>query len=55
MLTSRIQRNSGHSALDRAALDMLTRAQPLPKPPAEIVAEPIDLVVPVELLAGRRG
>lgn len=55
MLTSRIQRDSGHSALDRAALDMLMHAQPLPKPPAEIVAEPTDLVVPVEFFAGRRG
>jgi protein TonB len=55
VLTARVERSSGHPALDRAALDMLTRAQPLPRPPAEILAEPIELVVPVEFFVGRRG
>lgn len=55
VLTARVERSSGHPALDRAALDMLTRAQPLPRPPAEVLAEPIELVVPVEFFVGRRG
>jgi protein TonB len=39
----------------RAALDMLTRAQPLPRPPAEVEGDRIELVVPVEFFIGRRG
>lgn len=55
VLTSRIDRSSGAPVLDRAALDMLTRAQPLPEPPAEVEGESIELVVPVEFFTGRNG
>jgi protein TonB len=55
VLSSRLERSSGNAALDRAALDMLTRAQPLPRPPAEVVGDRIELVVPVEFFIGRRG
>lgn len=55
VLSSRIERSSGHPALDRAALDMLTRAQPLPTPPAEVAGAQIELVVPVEFFVRGRG
>lgn len=48
MVTGRSVKNSaGHDILDRAALEMLERAQPLPLPPPEIEGDPIQLVVPV--------
>ncbi|WAC58318.1 energy transducer TonB family protein [Brevundimonas sp. SL130] len=53
VLTSRIERGSGQASLDRAALDMLTRAQPLPGPPAEVAGDRIELVVPVEFFFGK--
>lgn len=55
VLSSRLERSSGNAALDRAALDMLTRAQPLPRPPAEVTGDRFELVVPVEFFIGRRG
>jgi protein TonB len=55
VLTARIDRSSGAPVLDHAALDMLTRAQPLPRPPAEVEGERIELVVPVEFFVGRNG
>lgn len=55
VLSSRIERSSGHPALDRAALDMLARAQPLPTPPAEVAGAQIELVVPVEFFVRGRG
>ena len=55
VLSSQLERSSGNAALDRAALDMLTRAQPLPRPPAEVTGDRIELVVPVEFFIGRRG
>jgi len=44
--SSRIIRSSGSATLDKEALDMLRRAQPLPSPPTE-VAVPVHLVLPV--------
>lgn len=55
VLTARLERSSGAPILDRAALDMLTRAQPLPRPPAEVEGDRIELVVPVEFFVGRNG
>lgn len=48
VLTARLERSSGHAALDREALALLQRAQPLPAPPAETLGERIILTVPVE-------
>lgn len=44
----RIERTSGHSLLDRAALAMAERAQPLPKIPDVMERETLILVVPIE-------
>ncbi len=54
VLSAKMERGSGHGALDREALALLHRAQPLPKPPAEVVGDPVSLVVPVEFFIGRR-
>lgn len=44
----RIERGSGIPALDREALQLLGRAQPLPAPPDEVVGDPLELTVPIE-------
>ena len=43
-----LERSAGHAALDREALALLQRAQPLPAPPPETPGERITLTVPVE-------
>lgn len=44
---ARIVRSTGSSTLDRATLDLIARAQPLPAPPAEIRGTQISIVVPI--------
>ena len=44
---ARIVRSSGSSALDRATLALIERAQPLPPPPPEIAGAQIAIVVPI--------
>ncbi|MFP1133309.1 TonB family protein [Asticcacaulis sp. W401b] len=48
VLSSSVSRSSGSGALDRAALDTLKRASPLPKPPADIPGNPIELAFDIE-------
>ncbi len=48
VLSSKLERSSGHPALDREALALLQRAQPLPAPPPETRGERITLTVPVD-------
>jgi protein TonB len=50
VLSVRIERSSGHRALDQEALALPKRAQPLPKPPEDVKGETIELVVPVEFV-----
>ena len=53
VLSSRLERSSGFPALDSEAVSLPKRSQPLPKPPAEVPGETIEMVVPVEFfLAG---
>lgn len=47
VLAPTVDTSSGHASLDAAALDMLTRAQPLPAPPPEIAGAVVQLTVPV--------
>lgn len=54
VLSSRIERSSGHASLDEEALDLLQRAQPLPAFTADMVEETIDVVVPIEFFLRRR-
>jgi protein TonB len=44
----RIEKSSGHAALDGEALAALRRAAPLPRPPLEVAGEWLDLIVPVD-------
>lgn len=48
VLSSRLERSSGHSLLDQEALALLKRAQPLPKPPESVPGDTIELVFQVE-------
>lgn len=48
VLSAKIAKSSGHPALDQAALDMVRAAQPLPRPPADITGEQIEITVPAE-------
>lgn len=48
LVSSRLERSCGHSALDREAVALPSRAQPLPPPPADRAGEVIELIVPVE-------
>lgn len=47
VLTASIQRSSGFTSLDQAALDTLKRAQPLPAIPQDMPDE-VELTIPVE-------
>lgn len=44
----RIEKSSGHEALDLEASDLVHRAQPLPAPPADMPGERFELVVPIQ-------
>ncbi len=43
----RIVRSSGSGLLDRATIDLVQRAQPLPPPPADVPGSHIAIVVPI--------
>jgi protein TonB len=47
LLASRIVQSSGSAALDQETLEMLTRAQPMPRPPGEMKDPQLSFVVPV--------
>lgn len=48
VLSSRIARSSGSTALDQEALALPRRAQPFPPPPAELPGAQISLSVPIQ-------
>lgn len=48
VLSVRIESSSGFRSLDQEALALPRRAQPLPKPPEDVLGDTIELVVPVE-------
>lgn len=48
VLASSVQHSSGYPLLDRAALDMLDRASPLPAMPESMPQQRLNLAVPVE-------
>lgn len=47
VLEAALEQPSGETLLDREALALLRRAEPLPKPPPEVGGEQISLVVPI--------
>ncbi|MBX3567674.1 MAG: TonB family protein [Rhizobiaceae bacterium] len=48
VVSASIGRSSGDAALDKAALDMVRRASPVPAPPPEIARSRIQLALPVQ-------
>jgi protein TonB len=48
VLRAQIAHSSGYPALDAEVLELLKRAQPLPKPPDEMPGDPLELMVPVD-------
>ena len=49
LLSSQIVQSSGSSLLDQETLDMLARAQPMPKPPGNAPDNQLSFVIPVHL------
>jgi protein TonB len=47
VLDARVQTSSGYPILDQAAVDTITRAQPMPPIPAEL-ADPLEVEIPIE-------
>lgn len=48
VLSAKVQRSSGDSDLDRAAIDMVMRSSPVPAPPPEIARARMNLSLPVQ-------
>jgi protein TonB len=48
LITSRVVRSSGSSALDEEALAVLRRANPLPAPPGHVDGTTFDLTLPIQ-------
>ena len=48
VLDVQLYRASGHAALDREAVALLYRAEPLPKPPSHMSDAQLTMVVPVQ-------
>ncbi len=48
VLSARLERSCGYVELDREAVALAKRAEPLPRPPAEIEGQTVELVVPIE-------
>lgn len=53
LLASRLERSSGHAALDAEALALLVRAQPLPALPEDLSGDTLEVVVPIEFYMKR--
>ena len=53
ILAARIERPSGHAALDQEGLDLLQRAQPLPPLPHDQPGESLEIVVPIQFFLRR--
>jgi protein TonB len=55
VLSASIAKTSGYDDLDAETLALIRRAQPLPKPPAEIPGNTIELTVPVQFFLQAQG
>ncbi len=54
VLSAKIEKSSGFNLLDKEALTLMQRAQPLPRPPPEIQGEHLELVVPIQFFLNER-
>lgn len=54
VLTSSLERGTGHALLDEEALALLARAQPLPAMPPEMPGATMEIVVPIEFFLSNR-
>lgn len=45
---AKLQRGSGHPSLDEATLELIQRAQPLPRPPSDVPGNEFSFTVPVK-------
>jgi TonB family protein len=52
VLSSNVVQGSGDASFDEAALAMIRRSDPVPKPPAAVVAEGLTFTLPVIFRAG---
>ncbi|MGE4322782.1 MAG: energy transducer TonB, partial [Sphingobium sp.] len=50
VLSAQLERSCGHPLLDREAVTLPRRAQPLPPPPKDRPGETLELVVPIEFI-----
>lgn len=48
VLDVQLYRSSGYASLDREALALLRRAEPLPEPPAHVSDQQLNIVVPIQ-------
>ncbi|WP_299939544.1 energy transducer TonB [uncultured Microbulbifer sp.] len=48
VLAVKLHRASGVATLDREVVALVRRAEPLPRPPEEVVGDPLTMVVPVD-------
>lgn len=55
VLSAQLERTSGHEALDTEALALLTRAQPLPVPPPDVVGNHLELKCQCSSFFDERG
>lgn len=54
VLSAKIEKSSGSDLLDEETLALIHRAQPLPRPPPQVVGDPLELVVPVQFFLSSR-
>lgn len=54
VLSAKIEKSAGFGLLDKEALSLMQRAQPLPKPPPEIQGDHLELVVPIQFSLNER-
>lgn len=55
VLWSKLERGSGTARLDDEAVELVSRAQPLPPPPADVPGDAVEIVAPVQFFLRNGG
>ncbi len=55
VLSASIVKSAGYDELDEETLELIHRAEPLPKPPPEVPGDPLMLTVPIQFFLGSRN